>query len=80
MKRAIQLVTLITISLFVSSVAFPHETSEEKIELKKKEVNNSIKERLETFDYEIIGVWDMHSSERGCIGQLAKGKKHSQKP
>ncbi len=74
MKRAIQLMIVIIISLLVSSVAFSHETSEEKIELKEKEVNNSIKKRFDTFDYETVGVWEMQSSERGRIGLLAKEK------
>jgi len=80
MRRAIQLVILITFSLLVSSVIFSHETSKEKMELKEKEVNNSVKGRLEAFDYEIVGVWEIYSSQRGLVGLLAKGKNIRRNP
>lgn len=80
MKRAVSLLAFITISLFVLSVAFSHETPEEKIGLKEKEVSSRIQEKLNTLVDEIIGVWEMHSSERGFIGLLVKGKYNQGKP
>ncbi len=80
MKRAASLLAFITIFLFSSSIILSQETSEEKIELKEKEVSNRIQKRLKTSVHAIIGVWEMHSSERGFIGLLVKGKYDQGKP
>jgi len=80
MKRAMQLITSITISVFVLSAAFSHEIPEEKIELKEKEATTGMQQRLGILDDEIIGVWEIHGSERGFLGLLVKGKNSQREP
>ena len=80
MKRALSLFAFMTVFLFSSSIILSQETSKEKIELKEKEVSTHIQKKLNTLVDEIIGVWEMHSSERSFIGLLVKGKNRQGKP